>query len=379
MRIGIDATICFTPKPTGLGIYTINVVNELAKIHDDFVVWTVNDAGMQLDSSKVRKVMQRCLFLGEHLFLLRPFWINTFLPRLLKREKIDVLFTTVPSALACPPIPHVLTVLDLIPLTFPNESPAPVCWNYRHRVPKVLNNASALLSISEYTKKDLNRILSIDFHKVHTTYLGYDRSNFFQKNDPGLLLQHDLKAGNYLLYVGNASPRKNLLNLIGAFARVKETVPHKLVLCGAKKKHELSEIMKQITADGVDGRVVLIDYVPYEKLPVLYSSAAAFLYVSKYEGFGLPIVEAMACGTPVVASNTTSIPEVAGTAAVLVNPDDSADIARGILEVLLNENRKDVMIRQGYEQCQKFTWSRAATETLEILKNVHDEYQGMRE
>ena len=369
MRIGIDATICFTPKPTGLGIYTINIVNELAKIHDDIVVWTVDDANFEIDNNKLRKVMQPLRHAGAKLFQFRPFWLKMFLPQKLREEGVDVLFSTVPSALTNAPVPHVITVHDLIPLTFPGESPKPVCWNYKHRVPRILDNASALITISDYTKKDLESHWGINGSKISTVYEGYDENNFKPVNDATVLEKHGLESDNYLLYVGNASPRKNLHNLIKAFSAVKDRVPHKLVLCGAKTSLEVKALRKLIAAYNIGSKVVLLDYVPYRELPVLYANAALFVYLSLYEGFGLPVLESMACGTPVLASNTTSIPEVAGDAALLIDPTDSNAITKSIYAMLSDKARMQNLSKAGLERCNEFSWRKAAREILDILKS----------
>lgn len=368
MRIGIDATICFTSKPTGLGIYTINIVNELAKIHNDVVVWTVDDSNFDIGKNKLRKVMQPLRRTGAKLFQFRPLWLDFFLPSLLKKEGVDVLFSTVPSALTSAPGPHVITVLDLIPLTFPGESPKPVCWNYKHRIPKILNNASAIVTISDYTKKDLEKYWGINGNKISTVYLGYDDKNFKPVNDTTVLEKHGLEPIKYLLYVGNASPRKNLHTLIKAFSSVKDRVPHKLVLCGTKTSHEAKGLAKLISEYNIGSKVVLLDYVPYHELPALYANAALFVYLSLYEGFGLPVLESMACGTPVLASNTTSIPEVAGDAAVLVDPTDINAISESIYNMLSDKSRLQNLSKAGLERCKAFNWSKAAREILDILK-----------
>lgn len=368
MKIGIDATICFTAQPTGLGIYTINIINALSRLHDDIVVWTVNDTGMMINREKIRKVMQPLRFTGKKLFQVRPFWIDRFLPKMLLKEGVDMLFTTVPSALTRSPVPHVVTVLDVIPLTFPGESPMPVCWNYRYRVPKILKNASLLITISDYSKRDVERYFNIDPQKMHTVYLGYDTKTFAPKKDSQILARYGLTSKGYILSVGNASPRKNLNNLINAYSRIQEKVPHKLVLCGSKTRKEARQLQELISQYGLSRRVILIDYVPYADLPVLYTGAVLFVYVSLYEGFGLPILEAMACGTPVLASAATSIPEVAGDAALLVDPVDVEAIGHAIMEIISNKNLIRDLSSKGLKRCNKFTWEDAARKILAILK-----------
>lgn len=368
MRIGIDATICLNRKPTGLGIYTSSIVNALSRLHTDIVVWTVDDTGMTVNDGRVRKVMQSARFLGDHLYKLRPFWVERVLPRLLKQEGVDVLFSTVPSALSQSPVPHVVAVMDLIPLAFPGEISRIVSWNYRHRIPAVLNNASALVAISDFTRFDVIKHLSIPADKVHTAYPGFDSARFTPKRDDAVLKHHGLEWKKYLLYVGNASPRKNLASLIQAFAAVHAQIPHQLVLCGSKTGLEQEQIRSLIDRFGIRGRVIVLDYVAAPDMPALYSGAALFAYVSLYEGFGLPILEAMACGTPVIASNTTSIPEVAGNAAILIDPNDCVSMARVIADTVQDPDRLQQLSQAGLQQAARFSWEKSAQQILALIK-----------
>ena len=370
MRIGIDATICITKEPTGLGIYTINIINALSKIHDDLVVWTVDESGMTLGKEKIRPVLQGLRFTGKNLYQIRPFWIESFLPHLMKREGIDILFSSVPSALSRSRIPHLSTVLDIIPLIFPGEMPAPVVWNYKYRMPEILKNASALVTISEHTKKDVERHYNINPQRMHTVHLGYDEDNFRPKDSAAVLTRYGLESKGYLLYVGNASPRKNLDTLIKAYSQVIPSIPHKLVLCGAKTGKETKQLRELISRYNLGGRVVLLDYVRYTDLPALYTGAALFVYVSLYEGFGLPILEAMACGTPVLASSTTSIPEVAGDAARLIDPADCDSIAHSIKELVSDPKRLRLLSNAGLKRCKEFSWDKSAQQILSLMKSL---------
>jgi glycosyltransferase involved in cell wall biosynthesis len=368
MRIGIDATICFSKKPTGLGFYTVNIVNELAKLHEDLVVWTVNDARFDLGPEKIRKVMQPFRFAGDMLYQIRPFWLSMVLPRMIRAEKIDVLFSTVPSAVPRAPVPHVLTVLDLIPLTFPGETPWPVALNYRYRIPDILRSASSLITISDYSKRDVMRFFNISQEIIHTVYCGYDSRNFSPRPSPEILGHYGLTPQTYMLYVGNASPRKNLHTLIRAFGLIKSTVPHSLVLCGSKSARERRQLISLISSLGLQNRVMLLDYVPYRDLPYLYSGASLFIYPSLYEGFGLPVLEAMACGTPVITSRTTSLPEVAGDAALLIDPLNAVEIARSLSLVLCDPGQAERMSAAGIRRAGKFSWRKGAENVLSILK-----------
>lgn len=367
MRVGVDATAIFSDRPTGLGIYSVNIINELARIHDDLVVWTVSDSMLSLDASNVRRVMQPFKFLGEGLYRLRPFWVQNALPKQIRAENIDVLYTTVPSGLIHSPVPHVLTVHDIIPLLSPEDSPLPVRWNFRYRLPKIFKRAAAIVADSRHTRHDLMAHYGLGKEQISVVELGYDKDNFCAPDDFSLLRDYGLDRGRYVLYVGSCGPRKNLTRLIEAFARVCSGTYHDLVLAGGKTPSQVKHLQGVAARLGVRDRVKLIDYVPYEHLPVFYGGAALFVYLSEYEGFGLPVLEAMACGAPVLASSATSIPEVAGDAAVLVDPCDTDLIALKMAEILVSREAQSDLRQRGFARCKAFSWERAARELLDIL------------
>jgi glycosyltransferase involved in cell wall biosynthesis len=370
MRIGIDATMIFDSNPTGFGIYSINIVNELSKLHDDLVIWTIDDSNLRIPKNNVRKVLQSFGFMGKNLYQLRPFWVEFVLPRLIREERINVLYSTIPGELQYCPVPQLVTVHDLIPITFPNDAPFGVRWNYKYRIPLILKNSSAIIVDSEHTKKDVLRCYGINPEKIHTVYLGYDPHHFSPRHDSAVLERYGLEFKKYILSVGNAQPRKNLIRLLEAFADIKEKIPHTLVLLGPKASRDLRRLKTHIDKLRVNDRVMLLNYISYEELPVLYSGAVLFAYLSLYEGFGLPVIEAMACGTPVIASNTTSIPEVAGEAAILVDPTNTEIIAKKILEILLNQDKLNELASKGLKHCAQFSWKKAAKSISSILKEI---------
>ncbi|WP_187426569.1 glycosyltransferase family 4 protein [Geothermobacter ehrlichii] len=368
MRIGIDATTIYTARPTGLGIYSINVINELAKIHDNIVVWTVDDSRLNLRPEQVRRVMQPFRFLGNQLFQLRPLWVQWILPRLIKKEGVDILYTTIPNGLCGSPVPHILTVHDIIPLVFPEDAPRMVRWNFRYRLPKIFDQATTVIAVSDYTRQDLLRHYALDPAKVVVVSEGYDRENFRPRNDLAGLEKYGLTPGGYLLYVGNSSPRKNVARLIEGFARVRDSFPHDLVLAGSKIPTQIAQIKSTAARYKVSDRVKLLDYVPYGDLGLLYSGAALFAFVSEYEGFGLPVLEAMACGVPVLAADSTSLPEVVGDAAMLVNPRDAKGIGDALRTILGDEWQRAEMKRKSLARCREFSWEKTAREILRLCK-----------
>lgn len=369
MRIGIDASFIGTQKPTGLAVYTWNIVNELARLHDDIVLWTSDDFGFNISSDRIRKVLKAWSFLGEQRFMIRPFWMELVLPYLVRKEKVDVLFSTVPGGVSRCPVPHVITVHDIIPLTFPVDHPRSVQWNFKHRFPVFLNNAAAVIADSEYTKQDMINHYGIADSHIHVVPLGYDNSNFFPVEAPLTLEKYGLSRGEYIVTVGNATFRKNHETLIEALGKVRDRVTQKLVFAGPVSGKQELRLRTLARRCGIEDRIVFPGYVLYEHLAALYSGAALFVYISLYEGFGLPVLEAMACGAPVVASSTTSIPEVAGDAAVLVDPCDSESVAAALVAVIDAPQRSASLRVAGLERVKQFSWEQTARDTLAVLES----------
>ena len=372
MRVGIDATTIFTSRPTGLGVYSINIINELAMLHDNLVVWTVDDSFLKISSAKIRKVMQPFRFLGDHLFQLRPFCVEFVLPKLLSLEKVDVLYTTIPNALCNSPVPHVVTVHDLIPLTFPEDAPRSVRWNFKSRLPAILEQANRIIAVSSHTKRDIIDNYGLPSDKINIVSEGYDLAHFQTGVNLSVLDDYGLVPKKYILYVGNSSARKNVPRLIEAFSKIKNRVPHILVLAGSKYPKERKSLNEVINRLNVKDHVRMLDYVPYSDLPALYAGADLFAFLSLYEGFGLPVLEAMACGTPVLAANTTSLPEVIGVAGLLANPLSVQDITKKMEFLLLDKEAKKKASSAGLKRCKDFRWSAAAEKIYGIFKEIFE-------
>lgn len=367
MRIGIDATFIGSEKPTGLAIYTRNIVNGLLKLHTDMVLWTSDDAGFSLPKEHMRPVLDEFAFLGQNRFIVRPIWMELKFPGLLKQEKVDVLFSTVPGGMWSCPVPHVVTVHDLTPLAFPGDSPASVQLNYRYRLGKILERTETIIADSAWTRDDICKFYSIPPEKIQVIPLGYDRDLFVPRTGSELPANYRLQGVSYILAVGSDKPRKNLLRLVRSFGMMQND-SHCLVLAGLHGDDAKKRIMEEAAAYGASDRVMFLDYVRDEDLPTLYSGATLFCYPSLYEGFGLPVLEAMACGTPVVASNATSIPEVAGQAAILVDPTDCEEIAVAMDSILNDTDRRNTLRAAGLDRVTRFSWEQAAKQTYAVLQ-----------
>jgi glycosyltransferase involved in cell wall biosynthesis len=268
-----------------------------------------------------------------------------------------------------PSIPQVIIVHDLIPLLFPRDHLRPQHY-FRSFVPLLLRRSRAIVTVSENTKRDIISCYGIEAEKVLVVPDGYDKSRYRMGIDvEGVKGKHGLTS--YLLYLGNLMPHKNLLRLFQAFARIVREVPHMLVITGRKDPRFYPALEAEMQVLGLQDRVRFLDYVHADELPSLYAGADIFVFPSLYEGFGLPPLEAMACGTPVIVSNVSSLPEVVGDAALMVDPYDIEGMAKAMYKVLSDVELSEEMRRKGLERAKSFSWEQTAQSILKVCEEVH--------
>ncbi|MBW8001086.1 MAG: glycosyltransferase family 4 protein [Planctomycetes bacterium] len=236
-------------------------------------------------------------------------------------------------------------------------------------IPLSAKRADGIFAVSEHTKKDILHYTNCDDKKITVTHEAADKIYKPIKNDT--VLNHVKKKydlpDKFIMYVGSLSPRKNVVGLLKAFSRIRTRIPHNLVLTGSKswKDTKVYETIKELN---LTNRINQLGYVEHEDMPAMYNLANCYLYPSLYEGFGLPVLEAMQSGCPVIASNTTSIPEVAGNAALLVNPLDVNQIAEAICTVVNDPEKQNQLIKAGLEQAKKFSWEKCAEIILQTIR-----------
>ena len=278
--------------------------------------------------------------------------------------------------------PYVVTVHDLANLFFEWEEYSKLRIQLRrYRLIRGLARANRVIAVSEATRRDVERVAQVAPHRMRLVY---------NAPDPGFLKPDGERSAEerrrileryqiqypYLLYAGNIRRHKNIPRLVEAFAVVREQLAAhpvyrdlRLVIIGDNIS-QFPGVRQAVIRSRVEQVVRFLGFVPFETLRCFYQSAAAFVFPSRYEGFGLPPLEAMACGAPVVTSNVSSLPEVVGDAAILVNPENVFDIVRGIRDALLDEPLRAGLIRRGREQAARFSWSRTAREVLEIYQEA---------
>jgi len=308
--------------------------------------------------------------------LTRIVWEQTYLPRLTKRLGIDLLHSTsfvAPFLLPCRSVVSVYDTLDFSRLSRLH----PKVHRYYRSVltPRSVKKADSIIAISESTRRDIVETFGIPEEKVAVTYLGVDHEVFRPVED--VRLKGGIKAkygihGDFILYVGKIQPQKNLTTLIRAFRELTMNAAlsgYKLVISG-NKGWAFDEVFATVKALRLENEITFTGYVSEEDLPLLYSAAKLFVYPSLYEGFGIPLLEAMACGTPVITSNISSLPEVVGDAGILVNPTDRDELAFAMQSVLKSGSLQREMKLKGLARARLFTWGETARRTLQVYEGT---------
>ncbi len=373
-RVGINASIV-GDNPTGLGIYSIKLIRALDQIRDDFIVYSSSPEAFSPLRARLERVpvAARPDF-GLRGHLIRLLWRETMLRLRVRSVGLRVLLNTVPEGVddfPIPlPIPQATVVHDLLPLRFPPEYPRQQYY-FRYLVPRILRTSRVVIADSEFTRRDVVEQYGVPFAKVHVIYPGYDPGVF---SGNGVRPAPEGSEDPYFLYVGNLLPHKNLLRLLDALAIVRRRRPCRLVVRGEGRKPYVRALRERVETLGLGDAVSFLGYADERALRDLYRRAACLVFPSLGEGFGLPVLEAMACGTPVVTANTSSLPEVAGDAALMVDPYDAVDLADAMHCMLVDGGLRNELRRRGLERVGAFSWRR----TAEAMSRLLDEALGSR-
>jgi len=366
LRIGIMARGLSGPTG-GVRRYIASITHALLTIDrkNEYVLYYDHRSHLGENPTAIEKVINiPSKMLYDHIAL----------PLAVRRDRVDVLFcpkNVVPPLSNCK---SVTIVHDLGYMANPTYY-APVDTLYMNLAMRwSIRKSSAIIAVSQNTKADLVSRLGAKAEKIHCIYEAMDENYRLIEDRARLENVRDKYnlPSEFILSVAGLQRRKNLPNLIKAFSLLRERpeINHKLVMIGAPSWQH-SAILSEMRASPVRNEIQWLKFIPEEDLPVIYNLATLFVFPSLYEGFGLPLLEAMACGCPVVCSNTSSLPEIAGDAAILVDPTSIEQLADGIYKVLVDDNLQNDLIKKGLERASCFSWERAAKETLEVFEEVY--------
>ena len=364
MRIGLETSAQYVDRG-GTATYVRQLADSLAA-HPEL---TIEVFAARVPQTTRKTLLSRLGTLRRDLL-----WSQVSLPIQADRRGVDVLHLTggaIPLASRCP---RVVTVHDDVSVLHHREFYTPWMVQYTRTVRlRAIKRAQGIITQSEFSRQAMVQALGIAYERITVIPLGVNE-RFFQPLAPEALeavRQRYELSRPYLLHVGVLSPRKNLVRLMRAYQAVRSqhAIPHQLVLAGSRGwgDAEILQARAQLDPEGKD--ILLLGPVT-DDLPALYRMADLVVYPSLYETFGLPPLEAMASGAPVVASNVTAVPEITGDAALLVDPTDEDALAEAIWQALSSPTRRAAMIRQGKERAAAFTWQRTAAETIKVYQQV---------
>lgn len=347
---------------SGVGTYVSSLFGALQATSDETLV--------PLAHCGVRSIP---MITGRGRKLNKTVWMQAVLPFLLGRLDMDVCHFTNSVAPAWMPSPSIITIHDMTLWLYPQYHTKRRLAAMRPIIPLAARRASAVIAVSENTKRDIQDILHIPAEKIHVIYEAA-APHFQPVTDRRELEMVRRELGlpkRFVLYVGNVEPRKNIERLVRAMSHIetRHADPISLVIVGSLAwGHE--GVLKAIEDEGLQSRVHFLGYVDVKLLVALYSMCEVFIYPSLYEGFGLPILEAMACGAPVITSPHGSLREIAGDAAAYVDPLNVEDIADKLCELLLSPSLRDTLRERGFARTAQFSWDKAARQTLVLYRSV---------
>lgn len=370
-RIGIDAT-ALPHQPVGAGNYTIQLIRALARLDTnlELVVYTHRHGQNLIDVPE--QVCFHWRLVPDHQPARRLVWEQTGFPKLLRQEGIDLLHSlhyTRPLSLPCASVVtfHDMTFLLFPELhTFAKRKFFPAAIRYSART------ADALIAVSESTRQDAIRLLKLDPARIHAIPLGIPEDFKPYPGSPQLnvIKQKYQLPDHFILYVGMLEPRKNIPLLLRAYRRVLDQGPAPFLVLAGRMGWGVEPVRQIINELALPEQIHFTGYITPEDLPFVYNLADLFVYPSLYEGFGLPPLEALACGTPVITSAVSSIPANMGEAAILVPPADELALSAAMTEVLNNHELRQQLSTKGLLQAAKFKWETTARQTIEIYLQV---------
>jgi glycosyltransferase involved in cell wall biosynthesis len=370
MIIGIDASRANKSNKTGVEWYSYHLIQALKKIDQENRYFLYTNSVLTGELARCPSNFHQALLKWPPVrlwTLIRLSWAMKF-----GRHKPHVLFVPAHTIPLLRPVKTAVTVHDIGFVRFPElykwTDKIYHKWSTRY----IKKHADQIITISNFSKQELQEVYQIPAEKIKVIHIGYNQQVYRQIDNQDLAEQVKSKYQihqTYFMFTGRLEAKKNIGGLIESFSQYKEKHAddqHLLVLVG-KPGYGFEAAKALIEKYQLDGWVKCLDYIPQEDLAVLLNQADLFIFPSLYEGFGIPILEAMACGTPVVCSNTTALPEVAGDAAIKFNPEKIEAIVKAIETVIYSPEIKAALVAKGLEQCQKFSWEKCARETLEVL------------
>ncbi|MDX2302976.1 MAG: glycosyltransferase family 1 protein [Microscillaceae bacterium] len=373
MRIGIEAQRIFRPKKHGMDIVALETIKALQRIdtQNEYFIFVKPDSDRQcLRQSNNFKIIEIPAYSYVD-------WEQWQLPKYVQKYQLDVLHCTSNTAPLKLNIPLVITLHDIIYLeqvSFKGTWYQNLGNLYRRWiVPKIAKKCEKIITVSEFEQKRMLELMGLPAEKVKVIYNAVSARFRVSRNEQlieDIRIRYRLPE-NYIFFLGNQAPKKNMTHVLKAYGYYFQSQKKPMPLVIAETSPEqLESHLKALHLEHLQASISLTGYVNHKDLPLIYQLSSLFLYPSLRESFGIPIIEAMACGTPVITSNTSSMPEVAGGAAILVDPNKPEEIALKISDILSDPSKQAQLSALGLKRAQVFTWENTAQEVYNIYENI---------
>lgn len=372
MRIGINARQMLGKKD-GIGYYTYHLIRNLTRIDkgNEYVIFSPKCPSLNLENKNFKNSSIKFPITSK---FLRGFWEHFLLPLEYTYKKIDLLHCLAHTFPLVFKGRRVLTIHDIAFLVHPRIIPKPLYFYYLTFISSAVSSADKIIAISHHTKADLIKLLRVPSSKIKVIYQGV--SSIFQPLKPKgnfqrVKTKYNIR-GRFILYLGSLVKRKNLKRLIRAYYVLKKTkkIEQQLLIVGARGYPFSPDIFSLVKELGLGQEVIFTGYVPERDVSIFYNTADLLVYPSLYEGFGLPVLEAMACGCPVITSRNSSLLEIAGEAAILINPYNIDEIAYWMYQLLIDNRLGKDLIQKGFQRARQFRWENTAQDTLGVYEEV---------
>jgi glycosyltransferase involved in cell wall biosynthesis len=363
MIIGIDSSKAAIEKRTGVENYVYQLILHLPKIDTKNTYYFYTNQKLPAETLASKNVI-------EKLFKIKRLWNKFFLPLYLIKEKTEIYIQPLDMVPKTACKNSIAIVHDLASYKFPDAYSGSERKLQDATLKNIAVNAKKIVCVSNSTKNDLIKYFPSIKDKITVIYPSYNEEIYHPiKGQKDVL---NLKT-KYFLFVGRLEERKNVTRIVKAFKIFKEktNLPHKLVLAGKAGFgfETIRDLINQLPAK-IKNDIVMSGYIKNEDILDLYAGAEAFIYPSLYEGFGIAVLDAMAAGTPVITANTSSLPEAAGDAAILVNPQNEKEIAKALETISTDKHTREEVIQKGYEHIKKFSWDKTAADFVKLMEEM---------
>lgn len=372
-KIAVNTRFLLANRLEGIGRFSAETLRLITQQHPEHEFVFLFDRPYSNEFLFADNITPKVVYPPTRHPLLWYWWFEQSVPRALQQSGANIFVSLDGYCSLSASTPTLMVIHDLAFEHFPEQVPFLARHYYQYFSPKYAHRAERLVSVSEYTKNDIIQRYHISPNKIDIVYNGVsDRYAPISEQQKVIVKQKYSSGANYFLFVGAIHPRKNLANILRAFDQFKEqnpNCPDKMLIAGRKAWHsneafEVYETMK------FKSEVLFVGHLQVHELSEIMAAATAVVYASLFEGFGIPIIEAMQCHTPVITANVSSMPEVAGDAALLVNPHKSTEIAQAMQQIYRNPSLQMQLIEKGKVQVQQFTWQKSANQLWAAIEKL---------